>query len=271
MSNEQDNRSFRFMPSKKWFANENRPEPFIDGSTIPEAYLKACARLGSKYISDADAILGELDYAKSRVVTLLIADSVKNIKAERIGIFMPSLAATDHLLVGCIMAKKVPVPLNWTLGRKSLEHVLKSAELTTILTSKKVWSRMDNVPKDLFEDKLLFLEDILKAGATPWVFDLACMDRRVQGIRDDLRIGAGVMEHLFLNGHSACLQGTVYTRPLIQRIRHVHHIVLKIIKAPEFNCHTQHPPSRPMSTELCTAGWPCHRQVGCNLYRIPPA
>ena len=143
MSNEQDNRSFRFMPSKKWFANENRPEPFIDGKTIPEAYLKACARLGSKYISDADAILGELDYAKSRVVTLLIADSVKSIKAERIGIFMPSLAATDHLLVGCIMAGKVPVPLNWTLGRKSLEHVLKSAELTTILTSKKVWSRME--------------------------------------------------------------------------------------------------------------------------------
>ena len=168
MSNEKDSTSFRFMPSKKWFANENRPEPFIDGKTIPEAYLKACARLGSKYISDAEAILGELDYAKSRVVTLLIADSVKSIKAERIGIFMPSLAATDHLLIGCIMAGKVPVPLNWTLGRKSLEHVLKSAELTTILTSKKVWSRMDNVPKDLFEDKLMFLEDILKAGATPW-------------------------------------------------------------------------------------------------------
>ena len=168
MTQETKKNPFLIPPTKNWFEKKQRPEPMIVGDTIPEAYLNSCARLGKDFVCSCDGALGEINYAKSRVITLLIADSVKNIKAERIGIFMPSLAATDHLVFGCIMAKKVPALLNWTLGRASLAHVLKTAELSTVLTSKKVWAAMENVPKDLFEDKLIFLEDILKAGATPW-------------------------------------------------------------------------------------------------------
>ena len=61
-----------------------------------------------------DSIFGVQSRNDFLIKAYLIADLLKKMPWEKIAIMLPSLSATSLLVVGCYLAKKVPVMLNWT-------------------------------------------------------------------------------------------------------------------------------------------------------------
>ena len=90
----------------------------------------------------------------------LIADLLKKMPWERIAIMLPSLSATSLLVVGCYLAKKIPVMLNWTQSEEAFAHCIKSQNVKVILTAKSFFQKVQT-PR-LQKYKMTFFEDVLK-------------------------------------------------------------------------------------------------------------
>ena len=73
-----------------WEKQEGRPPPlYPDGKTIPEVFFQTCDRLCS-YVACVDKIAGEVPYKRLKVGVILLAQAIKKLPGERIGIMMPS-------------------------------------------------------------------------------------------------------------------------------------------------------------------------------------
>jgi long-chain-fatty-acid--[acyl-carrier-protein] ligase len=82
------------------------------------------------------------------------------LKDQKIGVLLPSMGQTICLVLGLMLAKKVPVMMNWTLGSKHLQDVARIAELSTIITS---YEFIETLPFKLgaeLEEKFLFIEEM---------------------------------------------------------------------------------------------------------------
>ena len=90
----------------------------------------------------------------------LIADLLKKMPWERIAIMLPSLSATSLLVVGCYLAKKVPVMLNWTQSEEAFAHCIKSQDVKVILTDKSFFQKVQTPWLQKYE--MTFFEDVLK-------------------------------------------------------------------------------------------------------------
>eukprot|EP01090_Pellita_catalonica_P004454 TRINITY_DN14283_c0_g1_i1.p1 TRINITY_DN14283_c0_g1~~TRINITY_DN14283_c0_g1_i1.p1 ORF type:complete len:492 (-),score=90.81 TRINITY_DN14283_c0_g1_i1:737-2212(-) len=74
---------------------------------------------------------------------------------------MPATAGVGVLAMGMLLAKKIPVMINWTVGPANLLHVLRTADVSVVITSKAFLQRLPKTT-DLTPllDKLLFFEDV---------------------------------------------------------------------------------------------------------------
>ena len=90
----------------------------------------------------------------------LIADLLKTIPWERIAIMLPSLSATSLLVVGCYLANKIPVMLNWTQSEEAFSHCIKSQNVKAVLTAKSFFQKVQT--PWLKKYKMTFFEDMLK-------------------------------------------------------------------------------------------------------------
>lgn len=90
----------------------------------------------------------------------LIADLLKTIPGERIAIMLPSLSATSLLVVGCYLANKIPVMLNWTQSEEAFRHCIKSQDVRAILTAKSFFQKIQTPWLKKYE--MTFFEDMLK-------------------------------------------------------------------------------------------------------------
>ncbi len=90
----------------------------------------------------------------------LIADLLKTIPGKRIAIMLPSLSATSLLVVGCYLANKIPVMLNWTQSEEAFRHCIKSQDVRAILTAKSFFQKIQTPWLKKYE--MTFFEDMLK-------------------------------------------------------------------------------------------------------------
>ncbi|MCP4155544.1 MAG: hypothetical protein GY757_47915, partial [bacterium] len=83
-----------------------------------------------------DAMLGSTTrktfLLKAAVVSLLIK---KKVKGKNVGIMLPALQSTTLLVIASYMAGKIPVMLNWTVGKNVLEHCRKTAGVEVIISA----------------------------------------------------------------------------------------------------------------------------------------
>lgn len=128
------------------------------GKTIPEVFLNNCARQG-KAIACADERAGILSYREMKLRVLLLADYIRHLEGEYIGILLPSSVAATVLILATQLAGKVPMMINWTVGPRHLETVKRLSNVKHILTSWAFLDRLENV--DLFgiEDQLVMMEE----------------------------------------------------------------------------------------------------------------
>ena len=78
---------------------------------------------------------GVLTFADMKMRVILLAEYIRHLPGEYIGILLPSSAATVLLVLAVQLAGKVPLMINWTVGPRHLETVVQSSNVQAVLTS----------------------------------------------------------------------------------------------------------------------------------------
>ena len=149
-------------PKITWPEEKNRPYLTIpDKGTISEVFLKTCERMGSLSACGDDQV-GILNYKELKLKVLVLAQYFRAIPETRIAVMLPASVGVFVVILALYFAKKVPVMLNWTLGPRYLEEMMKISGAQTVFTSWKFIDGLSNVDFGNLVDKIHYLEDIKK-------------------------------------------------------------------------------------------------------------
>jgi long-chain-fatty-acid--[acyl-carrier-protein] ligase len=148
------------LPPFSWGAAAPSRTPTLpEGKTLQEVFLRSMDRGGSSEAA-ADRVTGELSYRSLKMRALLLASHFRTLPGEHIAVMLPSSIAAYLTIMGVLLAGKVPVLLNWTVGSKALDHALALTGVQTVLTSMKFLDRLGNEDLGAVESCLTYLEDV---------------------------------------------------------------------------------------------------------------
>jgi long-chain-fatty-acid--[acyl-carrier-protein] ligase len=128
------------------------------GKTIQEAFLQSCD-LMARYAAAADATVGVVKYRKMKMMALALANKIRDLPGDRIGIMLPSSVGAYVTILAALLANKVPVMLNWTNGVRGLDHAADLAKISSVLTSRLFLDRAEIRTLGKIESSLVYLED----------------------------------------------------------------------------------------------------------------
>lgn len=144
----------------RWRASITRTRARLpEGETLHEVFLKVCDAMG-KRAACADETSGVVTFPKLKLRVLLVAEYVRTLPGQYVGILLPASVAATVLILACQLAGKVPLMVNWTIGPRHLDAVVKLSGVQVVLTSWSFVDRLENVNFEGIEDKLIMLEDV---------------------------------------------------------------------------------------------------------------
>lgn len=129
------------------------------GKTIQEVFLNCCQKMG-KQVACGDTAAGVLTYADAKLRVLLLAEYIRQLPGDYIGILLPSSVASYLTVLACQVAGKIPLMVNWTVGPRHLESVVALSQVRVVLSSWAFLDRLDNVDLNGIEDLIVMLEDV---------------------------------------------------------------------------------------------------------------
>lgn len=144
----------------KW--HQHRPlqkASLAHGKTLPEVFLNNCQRM-AKEVACGDDRAGVLTYFNMKLRALLLAEYIRHLPGEYIGVLLPSSVAAYLTILACQLAGKVPLLVNWTVGPRHLDSVVALSQVQVILSSWDFLDRLDNVDLNGIEDLIVMLEDV---------------------------------------------------------------------------------------------------------------
>lgn len=143
-----------------WPDEQGRPEPFRpQGSTMPEAFLNTCDTMGD-FSGCGDDLSGVLSYPKMKRAVCVLAEYFLTIPEDRIAVMLPASTGTFITILAIQFAKKTPVMLNWTLGSRYLEEMMRISGAKRVITSWRFIDRLAHVDFGSLIDQMELLEDI---------------------------------------------------------------------------------------------------------------
>ncbi len=166
-----------------WPSESNRPPPTLPvGRTIPEALLSSIQRMEG-YFACGDDTVGIFSYQRLKKAVLVLAQYFKTLEEESVAVMLPASVGAYMTILALQMAGKVPVMLNWTLGPRYLEEMMKISGAQKIVTSWKFLDRLTNVQFGACLDQLVLLEEI-RRGLTlkmklRGIFLTKCSNKRI--------------------------------------------------------------------------------------------
>jgi len=138
----------------------HRPTPlFPKGATIHEAFLRNARRMGN-HIACGDDIVGPLRYRKLEQSVLVLSSYFKTWPETHVAILLPASCASYILILSLLLAGKVPVMLNWTLGPRYLEDMMRISGAKAAISSWKFVEKLSHVDFGGVTDNIVFLEDL---------------------------------------------------------------------------------------------------------------
>jgi len=144
----------------KWPRKGDRPSIEIPkASTLQEAFLLSCQRL-SDHTACADSLSGAFSYNRFKRAALVLALEIEKMPGEHIGILLPSSVVAYVTIFATLLAGKIPVMLNWTMGFRNLEHAQEVCKLEVVLSSFRFLSRLEHADFGKVDDALLLLEKL---------------------------------------------------------------------------------------------------------------
>ncbi|MCB1181459.1 MAG: AMP-binding protein [Chlamydiia bacterium] len=151
-----------------WQDQKGRPPPSQAlGTTLIHSFLFQCDRMG-KNPACVDGVFGELNYEKVKWGVIALARVIKKYAGTHIGVMLPASIGVNMVVLATILAGKVPVMINWTLGSRNLESVVSQSNIHVTISSWNFLDKLDNVELNGIDDTIVLLEDI-KRGIS--VFD----------------------------------------------------------------------------------------------------
>lgn len=147
-------------PISRWKEVSNRPGVlYPEGKTLPEVFFRTCERMG-KELACADQTTGEITYNKLKTGVLLLSRAFEKLPGKRVGIMMPASAVANAVALALMLAGKVPVMINWTLGPGNLKSILDQSQIEKTISSWNFLDRLDNVEFNGLDDQFILLEDL---------------------------------------------------------------------------------------------------------------
>lgn len=146
----------------KWQKPSEKNRVFIPaGDTIPEVFLTTCKKM-KRALACADERSGILTYSDLQMRTLILAEYIRNLPGEYIGILLPSTVAAYIVILATQLAGKIPLMINWTVGPRHLDSVIKLSNVQVVLSSWVFLDRLHNVDLNGIDRLFLMLEDVRK-------------------------------------------------------------------------------------------------------------
>lgn len=144
-----------------WIETAPRPESLIPDPDQPIHlnFLRACDRLAGA-IAVGDETSGALSFKAAKVRAVALAQALGDIPEKNVGIMLPASAGANLVIMATLLAGKVPVMINWTVGDANLKHVLQLSEIKTIITSGRFLDRLEQIDFNLIKEHILTLEDV---------------------------------------------------------------------------------------------------------------
>lgn len=141
-------------------SSKRRPDPVHGkGDTIIEGFLNMADRMkGAAAI--ADGVSGVMDYKTMKRAVVILAKEIEKLEGKYVGVMLPSSNGVYLVILATMLAGKVPVPLNWTVGSFFLNHAMDLMEIKHVITSEKFLKRLDNVDIGKVLERLITLEEI---------------------------------------------------------------------------------------------------------------
>lgn len=144
------------------FLEKNRPPPFFpEGKTLLEAFFQTAQKM-KKFLCCEDLTSGPVTYERFLLGMILLSYKIKKLKGKHIGIMLPASVGVNIVVLATLLAKKIPVMINWTLGSRNLKEVEKQTHLDIVLTSWKFLDKLDNVDLGTIDEKLLLIDELKK-------------------------------------------------------------------------------------------------------------
>jgi len=136
--------------------------------TIFSALLDARAIHGGKHIVAEDMDRSPLSYNKLITQIIAVGNALKNIteSGENVGVFLPNSTKTVSVVLGLQLFSRVPAMLNFTTGSKGMLSACRTAQIKTVLTSRRfidLGSLEDEANALSKEVNLVYLEDLAKS------------------------------------------------------------------------------------------------------------
>ncbi len=135
--------------------------------TLPHALLAARDKAGSKAIALEDPERNPMSYARLILAAVILGKKlgVGLRHKERVGMLLPNANGAVVTLFGLMFQGAVPVILNFTAGLKNLKSACDTAQIRTIITSRRFieMGKLDDIAAGLGEGRqVIFLEDVRK-------------------------------------------------------------------------------------------------------------
>lgn len=141
---------------------EFRPHEAVEiapGKSWPEVFLNICQKMKGAYAC-ADDRVGSMSYRSMKMRVLLLAEYIRHLPGENIGVMLPASVAATLCVFAIQMAGKVPVMINWTVGPRHLESIKEVAQIHKVLTAWSFIDRLSNVDTTPIDDMLVVLEEL---------------------------------------------------------------------------------------------------------------
>ena len=143
-----------------WPAENCRPALYLPkGETVQEVFLSSCSRM-ERNIACGDAISGLLSYGLLKRKVIVLARMLQKSPGPYVAILLPSSVSVFALIVAVLMAKKVPVLLNWTAGVRSLNYAHILLRPGVVISSGAFLQKSDSLDLGAFADKTVLLEEM---------------------------------------------------------------------------------------------------------------
>ena len=114
-----------------------------------------------------DKMLGTATRKEFLIKAMVVSKIIKKeVDGKFVGIMLPALQSTSLLVMATFLAGKVPVMLNWTVGKKVLDHCVENVDLKNILTAKPFFDKVADLLPDSVKEKCIFLEQKVKETST---------------------------------------------------------------------------------------------------------
>lgn len=131
-------------PGKKWFVSGgDQVLDFPKGATVADIFLAQSRKYPGQVIV-ADQISGEKTYRQLVMGILALLPGLKKIPGKRVAIMFPATVAAVLSYLGVMFSGREPVMVNWTTGVGQVSFCLKNCQVSHVLTSKKLLTRLES-------------------------------------------------------------------------------------------------------------------------------